>query len=63
MSTMQLREKEFRDDIRDLLKKHNAEMIIDEVGESCASVLRIEMSTIYNDDGDEVVSDYLDFEF
>ena len=59
MNTAEHREKLFRDELKQLLDKHRAVMVITDDGKPC----RIEMEEIYDDaDTGEVLAEFCEFE-
>lgn len=57
------REQEFRDDLRALLAKHNAELEITDDGKPygmATPIVRVSMESVY--EGDKLVKDFCEFE-
>jgi hypothetical protein len=66
MNTAEHREKLFRDELKQLLDKHGAVMVITDDGKPYgmhSSICRIEMEEIYDDaDTGEVLAEFCEFE-
>lgn len=65
MITANEREKEFKDDLKALLKKHGAEIEICEISEGVFGLyqqtIRVMMSSIYEPNGNAIIKEYTEF--
>ena len=66
MKTAEQREQHFREDLRKLLKRHEAEMVVTDDGKPYgmqSAICKIEMDAIYDDSGDgDLLADFCEFE-
>lgn len=59
MKTREQREKHFRDELKALLNRHGAELIIDGYDALC----KVQMACIYDDDSGDLLAEYCEFNY